>query len=142
MSNSLDIEALYRTLHPHLGSLCEGRVFPLVAPARTVTPFVIYGFEGGGETDRRKRENSSLILVIKCVGTRLEDTFLNARLIRDLLRDQGEQEGNTLPLDAEWHITTVSQGALVHMVEVWESGDIFYHTGHQYTFTMERKTDG
>lgn len=142
MSNSLDIEALYSLLPLHLATLCGGRVFPLLAPARTVTPFIVYSFTAGGETDRRRRENSTLTLVVKCIANRLEDSFLNARLIRDLLRDQGDQEGNTLPSDAEWRVTTVSQGTLIQMVEVWEDGTIFYHTGHEYTFTMERRTDG
>ena len=135
--SKLDIDALYGALHIHLNGLCGGRVFPDLAPAKTITPFVVYSFESGGETDTRRRETSALTLVIKCVAQELDDAFTNARLIRDLLRDAGAQEGNTLPTDSDWHLLTVSQGLLVHMVEVWEDGSVFYHTGHQYTFVME-----
>jgi hypothetical protein len=139
----MNIEVLYTVLKIALGSLCDGRVFPMIAPAKTPDPFIVYSFESGGEADRRRRENSTLTLVIKCIARTLEGSLQNGRLIRDLLRDQGDQEtGSTLPTDDEWRITTVSQGALVHMVEVWEDGTVFFHTGHQYTFTMERRTDG
>lgn len=142
MSESLDIEALYGVLHLHLGHLCNGQVYPLIAPGEADYPIITYGFTGGGEEDRRRRDNSTLILTVKCIAHRLEETFLNARLIRDLLRDQGDQEGSTLPLDPEWRITTVSKGALVHLVEVWKDGTIFYHTGYDYEFKLERRTDG
>jgi hypothetical protein len=141
LSSTLDIEALYGVLYTLLGHLCEGRVFPLLTPGRMATPFVTYSFEAGGEAERRKRDNSTLTLLVKCVSTELEHTLMNARLIRDLLRDQGDQEGNGLPLDDEWRITTVSKGLLVNYVEEWEDGSVFFHCGHQYTFTMERKAD-
>lgn len=142
MSHSIsDLQASYTVLHNHLGGLYAGRVYPDIAPAGAEYPLVVYGFQGGGETDRRKRENSTITLVIKCVSQHLEEAFAGSMLIGDLLRDQGSQEGNTLPSDPEWEITTVSQGVIVHMVEVWkENGQIFYHSGHQYTFTMERRS--
>lgn len=140
MSSKLDIEALYAALHIHLGGLCEGRVFPDIAPADAAYPVVTYGIQGGGEENRRRRENSTLVLVVKCIATKLEDAFAVARQIRDLLRDQGSQESDTLPHDSDWDITTVSQGLLMHMVETWKDGRMIYHTGHQYTFTMELKS--
>ncbi len=135
--SKLNLEALYGVLHIHLGGLCGGRVFPNIAPAGAEYPVIVYAFQGGGETDRRRRENGTLTLVVKCIALHLEDSFAVAQQIRDVLRDQGSQEGNTLPTDSDWHITTVSQGALVHYVEMWKSGEIFYHTGSQYEFTME-----
>jgi hypothetical protein len=137
LSDKLDIHALYDVLHIALGGLCGGRAFPLLAPVKTVTPFIVYSFESGGETDRRRRENSTLTLVVKCLDTQLEGAFAGAQLIRDVLRDNGDQETDTLPHDTAWRITTVSQGLLVHLVEVWEDGTVFYHAGHAYTFTME-----
>lgn len=136
----LNIEALYGVLHIHLGSLCAGRVHAYIAPAKTPTPFVVYAFQAGGEADRRRKETSTLTLVIKCIAEQLDDAMSTARQIRDLLRQQGDQEDNTLPTDADWRITTVSQGVLIDMVEVWEDGRIFYHSGSQYTFTMELKS--
>jgi hypothetical protein len=137
LSSKLAIEALYGAMHIHLVGLCQGRVFPDLAPADAAYPLIVYGFESGGETDVRRREGSSLTLVVKCVAEELDHAFINARLIRDALRDAGEQEGDALPHDSEWCITTVSQGLLVHMVEVWKDGHAFYHTGHQYSFTLE-----
>lgn len=139
MSSKLNLEALFSVLHIHLGSLCNGRAFPYVAPPSAVMPYVVYSFMGGGETDRRRKENSTLILSVKGVSGHLEEALSTARLIRDLLRYQGDQEDNTLPLDSEWRITTVSQGVLIDMVEIWEDGTTFYHSGSQYTFTMELK---
>lgn len=141
MSERLDIEALYDVLHIALGALCEGRAYPLVAPAKA-TPYIVYSFTAGGETLRRPRENSTLILTIKCVSNDLAEALAGARQIRDLLRDAGDQETTTLPTDTEWRITTISKGPLIHYAEEWQSGEIFYHAGHDYTFTMERRTDG
>jgi len=142
LSETLAIEALYRALHVHLAGLCGGKHFPFIAPPTTPTPFIIYGFESGGEADRRRRDNQTLTMTVKCIADQLEDSLMNARQIRDLLRDQGDQEGATFPPDAEWRFTTISQGLLGHLYEEWEDGRVFYHAGHQYTFTMERKTDG
>lgn len=141
MSERLNIEALYEALHIALGALCDGRVYPLVAPAKD-TPYITYSFTAGGSTDRRKRENSTLILTVKCVSNDLIEALAGGRDIRDLLRDKGDQESTTLPTDTEWRITTVTQGALIHYAEEWQSGEILYHAGHDYTFTMERRTDG
>lgn len=142
-SNSLDIEAVYAALHSHLIGLCGGRVYPDLAPVGTTSPFVVYSFESGGNTDRRNRDNSTLTLLIKCIADRLEDSFSVARQIRDLLQDNGTQGTNTLPVNAEWEITTVTQGLLIHIVETYDNSSlILYHTGHQYAFNLEKLSDG
>lgn len=138
--SSLAIEAVYRTLALHLDSLCEGRVFPDVAPGGTASPFVVYGFLSGGDTIRRARENATITLVVKCIAARLEDAFAGAKLIRAALADNGTQGLNTMPIDADWVVTTVSQTQIVHMVEIW-NGQPLYHSGYQYEFVMERRTD-
>lgn len=136
MSNTLGLFALYRVLHLHLTPL--GSTFSDVAPADTARPYVVFFHQSGGNTNRRKRKNETHTLIVRCVADRIEDSFAKALIVEGLLHDNGSQGSNTLPADPDWIITTVTQGQLIHLVEIW-NGQPLYMTGHQYIFNMEER---
>lgn len=136
----IGLASLYRTMHLQLGHVVNGRTYPDLAPADTERPFVLFARKPeGGETDVRRRPTETHVLMVEVIAERIEDAFDGAGRLVDLLRDQGSQESNGLPIDANWEITTVSQGVLIYRVELWNGVLPLYHCGYEYTFTLEKK---
>lgn len=136
----ISLQALYRVLHLHLQSLCDGKVYPDLAPAQdTPRPYIVFAYlPGGGNADRRRKRNETLTLEVCMVADSLAEAFAGAEQIETLLVDHGSQLASPLPAHTDWDITTVRQDQLVHLVEVW-NGQPMYKTGHHYIFTLEAR---
>lgn len=134
----IGMEAVYTTLNLHLAGLCEGKVFPDLAKAGTLRPYVVYFHATGGNVQTRQtRKSEQHTFVVKIVADTLLESFA-AQPIEALLHNNGTQGLNTLPVNAEWEITTVTQGAALHAVEL-VNGQPVYSTGYEYEFVLEQR---
>lgn len=137
----IGMEAVYDLLNLHLAGLCGGKVFPDLAKAGTLRPYVVYFHAtGGGVQVRRGRKSERHTFLVKIVADTLAESFA-VQPIEDLLHNNGTQGLNTLPVNAEWEITTVTQGAALHAVEL-VNGQPLYSTGYEYVFVLEQRPEG
>lgn len=134
----IGMEAVYSVLNLHLAGLCGGRVFPDLAPSATSRPYVVYFHATGGNVQvRRGRKSERHTFLVKIVADTAAESFA-LEPIETLLHNNGTQGLNTLPVNAEWEITTVTQGAALHAVEL-VNGQPLYSTGYEYEFVLEQR---
>jgi hypothetical protein len=132
------LEAVYNTLHLHLGSLCGGRVSPDLVRSDTPRPYIMYTVQSGGSIQRRQhRRIAEYTFVVRKYADTLAESF-QIQDFQDLLHDNGTQGTNTLPVNAEWIITNVTQGSDVHEVQEI-NGQPLYSTGSEFVFIVEQR---
>jgi hypothetical protein len=141
------LDALYQTLFAHLSGTppCADRWYPDAVPARPgqERPYGVWIWTGGGEDNRRHRQDAIITLIVKCVATKMDEAMRGAQEISAKLNDHGAQDKHDdYPPNPEWVITTTTQQEIVYLVEAWEGAERLYHSGHQFEFVMERINDG
>lgn len=114
------------------------RVFPDVVPAEIARPYAVLFWVAGGEDNQTKRQDARITLTVKCVADNMGASMRGAGRISELFNDQGSQDGGNIAGDGNWLITTITQGRIVHLVEMFEGAQPIYHDGHQFEFDMER----
>lgn len=88
-----------------------------------------------------QRKNAELIFAVKGVAEDAATAYAMQDAISDLLDDSGRQDWNPrLPFNADWDVLTVTQGIAIWLQENFSTSKTFYHAGHQYLVTMERKS--
>ena len=134
------IAVLYKALNRRLrnaNSLWAERVYADIAPPETRRPFVLYQWQGGGEGNRVRRPDATLVVVARMIADDLATALEGAAAISTLLNDSGHYDTSTpLAFGSEWRICTVTQELAVHLHEVLD-GRIVYHAGAQYRVVME-----
>jgi hypothetical protein len=154
LSDSL--EALFKAIRRQLkgaNALWGDRVRPEYIPGRDIQPTIVYSWAGGGEILTTRRREANYTIDIKIITSNEHDNqnanvdaMAGARFISKLINNQGSQDqdsdGNTglgeITGDDEWVITTITQGMRIHVVDNWSTNGVaVYHSGHEFTVTME-----
>lgn len=87
-----------------------------------------------------RKKNYELIMRVKGVATDVATAFAIQDAISELLDDSGRQDFNPrLPINADWDITTVSAMQAIWLQENFSQDTTYYHAGHDYRVTVERK---
>lgn len=146
------LKALYEALYTQLDgahNLWDDRVRPEYIPGGDERPAIVYSHVGGGDNHRLRQRDPIFVVDVKCVASG-ENARVNsmtaAGVITDLLNNQGSQDldangdsGNgEVTGNDEWAILTITQGMRLHIVDNWSTNGVaIYHSGHEYTITME-----
>lgn len=133
-------EAVYTALTNHLKnrSVWGDRVFADSAPARIVRPYVVFFVASGGDAHQTQKQDARMVLTVKCVADKLNESLQGADALTSALSDTGSQDDRPILCEG-WNITTITQDRIVHLKEMWEGATPIYHDGYQFIVTMERK---
>ena len=147
---------LYESLRGRLlnaSTLWEDRVRPDYIPTTDARPVIVYSLVVGGDKHLINRHDPTFLVDVKIITSNqnkqqnaAQDAMVGAGLIADLIDNQGSQDvdrngdatDRAMSGDDDWAITTVTQGMRIHIVDNWsQNGVAVYHSGHEYTITME-----
>ena len=152
MSDALN--ALYKAISNRLGganALWGDRVRPEYIPSTDPRPAIVFGLVSGGDNSKLRQRDPSYLIDIKIITASdgqnaSRDAMAGAGFITDLVNNQGSQDvddnnvatSRAMSGDTEWEITTITQGARIHIVDNWsKNGIAVYHSGHEFLVTME-----
>lgn len=138
-------EALKKVLHSALvnNALWDTRVSGIELIAATaVKPYVVFFVASNVRVPMSIRKKNVVIeMSIKGVAVDVATAYAIQDAIGERLDDSGTQDYNPrLPIDPDWYVTTVTQTRAIWLQENFSPSTTFYHAGHVYRVTMERKT--
>ncbi len=143
--NETALQALYKAVATRLRDPDEPwgvRAYVSTAKASKIPviyPYVVYFWSGGGATSSIIGAEATFRLSVKCVSDKLSVAMRGAARISALLDEQGEQDGESTPVEGgdEWFITSITEGETIYMVQATPDTVPIYHCGAVYRVVME-----
>lgn len=142
MTRESPLAAAYRAVRSALtapGAVWGTRVYRQQAPEGVTRPYVVYFWSGGGETNRVKAPDATLVLTVKVVAESYAEAASGAAQIAERLNDQGRYWTGALDGGPDWHVLSCSQEELFEFDEIFAGQVTLYHQGARYRLTMEAK---
>ena len=117
----------------------ENRVYPDMGPTQAAYPYVIFFYSGGGARNAVRKNDANLMLTVQCISDDMATALAGAARVEELLDDHGQFDNSTDYLygGASWHILTITQEEILHLVEQFAQAVPIYHEGARYRFIME-----
>lgn len=136
------LSTLYEALYGRLRDASDVwgvRVFPDEAPAAAAMPYCVINYIDGGEDNAVKPQAADFRVNVRVIAGNLVDAMNGAAAISALLNDSGEQDTGGIFGDANWRITTVTQGRRLHDYDPYRDADPVYISGHQFEIFMQER---
>jgi hypothetical protein len=134
-----DLEELYTFVRARARGNIEPAtdIYADYAPSYAKLPYAIIFWLGGGDRNRIKRHDPSLVLGIKGVASDQQQALMIDKRLRDLFDDFEDSYGSTYQ-GTSWHIVSSQCEQMLHMVDPVD-GTFIFHEGHKYRFELEEK---
>ncbi len=110
-----------------------------VTKAKTLYPYVIYFYAGGGAWNATTGRDAQYSIGVKCVTPKMSVAMTGAERISVLLDNKGKQDD---PNDfvfgsADWDILTITEEETIYLAETPPNTDEVYHIGAFYRVVLE-----
>jgi hypothetical protein len=134
-----ELQETYIAVHQWLTASPElwTAVYADVAPNEAATPYVVMSYMGGGDMNRIRNADPSLVLNIKGVSDDPDEAAAMAARLRDLLDDVEDVIGGVYT-GQDWYIVNSMAEQALHLVEPVDGG-FLYHDGNKYRFELEER---
>lgn len=118
----------------------QARIHNRRAPAGQQRPYLIFQWQGGGESNRHTVQDANIVLLVKAVANELAEALMLSGQLSELLNDAGyfDDANDFMDGGADWWIKTTSQEGIVEIDELVD-GEPVYHEGFFLRVQMERK---
>jgi hypothetical protein len=116
-------------------ALGSSKIYSIQAPESAARPYIVITEASGISVNRTPRDETDVVLIVKCVA----DTALKAADVRDLIRARLHRNSDNLSLDNSWSAYWMTEEGRFLYAENVDRKQV-YHGGANYRIRASKQS--